>query len=215
VLLAAAIVVVLLHSAIPHKEYRFIYPAILLVMMLAAIGLAELTSLGARWLAAHRVRDGIASATSAGLLLACWAGLAFVVWSGGALSALHLRDHDELLAMSLVRHLPPPCGVGLYGEEAWVRYGGYSYLHRPVPMFWPKDEADLATAAPAFDTLIYQSVPPARLGFEPVGCVGHVCVARRPGSCELRAMPAMWFPKQLRDRAPPPRGYEAVTEARP
>src|SRR5204862_5956831 len=37
-LLAAALTIVAVPMAVPHKEYRFIYPAVALLMMLAAIG---------------------------------------------------------------------------------------------------------------------------------------------------------------------------------
>jgi len=40
VLLIAAVTVIVVHSGIAHKEYRFIYPAILLLTTLAGIGLA-------------------------------------------------------------------------------------------------------------------------------------------------------------------------------
>ncbi|HKT16620.1 MAG TPA: glycosyltransferase family 39 protein, partial [Stellaceae bacterium] len=47
--LAAAIVILIAHSLVPHKEYRFIYPAILLILILAGLGLAQLMS----WFAAR------------------------------------------------------------------------------------------------------------------------------------------------------------------
>ena len=42
---AAAITIFAVHSAIAHKEYRFIYPAVVLLMVLAGVGLAQI----ARW----------------------------------------------------------------------------------------------------------------------------------------------------------------------
>ena len=49
-LLVAAVTIIAVHSGIGHKEYRFIYPAILLAMVLAGIGLAELASWGRSFL---------------------------------------------------------------------------------------------------------------------------------------------------------------------
>jgi hypothetical protein len=43
-LLLVAIIIVAVHSGIAHKEYRFIYPAILLVSVLAGLGLAQMAS---------------------------------------------------------------------------------------------------------------------------------------------------------------------------
>src|SRR5207302_4018681 len=37
VLLAAAVTIVVVHSGFAHKEYRFIYPAIVLLMVLAGL----------------------------------------------------------------------------------------------------------------------------------------------------------------------------------
>ncbi len=50
VVLITALAVIAVHSGFAHKEYRFIYPAILLFMVLAAVGLAQLTSWAAQWL---------------------------------------------------------------------------------------------------------------------------------------------------------------------
>jgi hypothetical protein len=211
VLLITALTVIAVHSGFAHKEYRFIYPAVLLCMVLAAVGLAQLTSWAAQWLHRRGVRQGIATALSAALLTGYWGFVAFNVWSGEALADLRQRAHDELVAMSFVRDLPTLCGVGLFGEEAWVRYGGYTYLHRPVPMYWVKDDAELTASAAAFDALLYDNAPaPPQPGFEPVRCFGQICLARRAGQCEARAMPAMPFPDQLRAMTPAAGQFEAV-----
>jgi hypothetical protein len=207
----AALVVIAVHSAIPHKEYRFIYPAVLLLMVLAAIGLAE----AARWTAMRLQRCGLrpsAAAPAAALGLASvWAAGSYYVWSSGYIAELRQRDHDNLRAMSFVAQASPaPCGVGLYGGQAWDRFGGYSHLHRPVAMFWPEDAAELAAEAPAFDMLLYRAAPPPGLGFAPIRCFGETCVARRPGRCQPRAMAATWYPPQLLPYAPPRDTFEAV-----
>lgn len=212
VLLAAAVVVIAVHSGIAHKEYRFIYPAVVLLMILAAVGLAELAHWAEQALTRRGMRLRPARALCLLLLSFVWTELAIGAWSGGAMAALRQRDHDELQAVAYVRDLPSPCGIGLYGERAWVLYGGYSWLHRPIPMFWPEDEAALVAAAGAFDTLIYRAEPPPPLGFARLRCFGEVCVARRPGGCAARAMPAMWFPPQLRAIAPPTGKFEALPQ---
>jgi hypothetical protein len=152
----------------------------------------------------------MATALSAALLAGYWSVVAYNVWSGETLGALRQRAHDELVAMSLVHDMPSLCGVGLSGEEAWVRYGGYTYLHRPVPMYWPKDDAELTASAAAFDTLLYDGAPPPQLGFTPVRCVGRICIARRAGSCEPREMPRIWYPERLRAIARATAPFEAI-----
>ena len=209
-LFVAAIVVVLVHSAIAHKEYRFIYAAILMAMMLASIGMAQLAYWATQWLSRQGVAQIMAAAACVGVLSAGWGALAYNVWSGETLTVLRQRDADELRAITFVRDLPAPCGIGLYGDEAWVRYGGYSYLHRAVPLFWPKDEPALAATAAAFDTVLYKNAPPPRFGFTPSRCFGEVCVARRAGGCDARPEPQIWFPERLRALAPAVRDFPAI-----
>jgi phosphatidylinositol glycan class B len=213
VMLVVALAVVAVHTGFPHKEYRFIYPAILLLMVLAAIGLAELTAGAAQWLQRRGVRPSIATALSVAVLAGYWSLVSFSVWSGATVTGLRQRAHDELSAMLLVREMPSICGVGLYGEEAWVRYGGYTYLHRPLPLYWPKDEAELRASAAAFDTLLYDAEPPPQLGFMPVRCVGRICIAHRAGGCEPREMTQIWYPERLRSLAPLQLLFEAVPES--
>lgn len=212
-LLVVAFTVIAVHSGIAHKEYRFIYPAMVLAMVLAAVGLAQLTSWGEQWLIRRGVRRGTAAVVCAALLLGYWGTTAFGVWSGAALAELRQRDHDNLLAVEFVaRAMPMPCGIALYGGDGWDRFGGYTYLHRPVPMFWPKDAAALAASAGAFDTLLYQQAVPPELGFATLRCFGETCLARRAGRCEARPMPAMEFPPQLAGMAPPAERFEAVPQ---
>jgi len=101
--------------------------------------------------------------TGGALLLFAYSGsLMFKAWTSQTMIELRSRAHDSLLAAAYVRHMPAFCGVGLYGAEGrdWVIYGGYTYLHRPVRMYWPADERELTRTARGFDTLIYTAVPP-------------------------------------------------------
>lgn len=212
VLLITALTVIAVHTGIAHKEYRFVYPAILLLMVLAAIGLAQLTNWAAQWLQRCAVRQAAATALAGVVLSGYWGAVAYHVWSSGTLAELRLRAHNELMAMSFVHELPTLCGVGLYGEEAWVRYGGYSYLHRPVPMYWPKDDAELTTSAAAFDTLLYDGATPPPPDFKPLRCFGQICLAQRPGRCEEREMSRIWFPERLRAMAPATKLFDAIPQ---
>jgi GPI mannosyltransferase 3 len=195
-LLAVAITILAVHSGIAHKEYRFIYPAIVLVTVLVGIGFAQLASWGIDWLGTKNVNESIATPACTVFVLCVWALASLMVWTRPTLAVLRYRGHDNLAAVSFIAHGPAICGLGLYGldGEQWLNYGGYTYLHRPVPMYWPKDEAALAGVAAGFDTLIYTKAPPEGLGFTPQQCFGQVCVARRSGSCALLPMMAMPFP---------------------
>ena len=195
-LLAVAMTILAVHSAIAHKEYRFIYPAILLVMILAGIGLAQVAAWGCDWLRERGVRGRAATAGPVVTVVSWWCLVSFHVWTGAALTAHRYRGHDNLQAVSFVAHGPAFCGLGLYGLDGddWANYGGYTYLHHPVPMYWPKDEAELDRLAAGFDTLVYTKAPPAGLGFTPQRCFGQVCVAKRSDGCTSLPMLAMPFP---------------------
>ena len=60
------------HSGIAHKEYRFIYPAVLLVAVLAGAGLAQMASCGREWLTGRGIRSTTAAGVSAALAAAWW-----------------------------------------------------------------------------------------------------------------------------------------------
>jgi GPI mannosyltransferase 3 len=194
--LAAAVTILAVHSTIAHKEYRFIYPAVLLVMVLAGIGLAQVAAWGRDWLLDRDVRGRTATAGPVAVTLMWWCQVSFHVWTGAALTAHRYRGHDNLQAVSFVAHGPAICGLGLYGldGEDWGNYGGYTYLHRSVPMYWPKDEAEFDTLSAGFDTLVYIKAPPEGLGFTQQRCFGQVCVAWRSGGCASLPMLAMPFP---------------------
>jgi GPI mannosyltransferase 3 len=200
-LLAAAIVIVAVHSGLAHKEYRFIYPAAVLVTVLAGLGIAQLTEWAAAWLMRQGIKQPIAAVICA-LLLAGYSGaLMLRVWNGETMVELRLRVHDNLLAAAYVGHMPALCGLGMYGAEGrdWVMYGGYTHLHQPVPIYWPADGAELAAAAPAFDTLLlYAAPPPSELGFETIACFGKTCVAQRTGPCAVQPMSPTPFPEAIR-----------------
>jgi phosphatidylinositol glycan class B len=214
VLLAATVVIIVSHSVIAHKEYRFLYPAILTFTILAGIGMAQL----ALWMEQSLGRRGldrrIAAAASSIIVLVYWGNFSFHVWTGSVMTALRYRMHDHLLAASFAGHMPGLCGIGMYGEQGrdWVKYGGYTYLNRPVPIFWPEDRRELVAAAPAFNTLFYTMSPPRELGFKAIRCFGRVCVAHRSGRCDAQPMPAMPFPKPLAGLAPAREDFKALPD---
>lgn len=203
-LLIAAVAILAVHSGIAHKEYRFIYPAAVLLMTVAGIGIAHGADWGARRLAGRGIRPGAAMAVSIVLIWGYWAATGFHVWTGEGFVQLRHRLHDQLLASAFAASLPEMCGLGLYGADGadWERYGGYTWLHRPLPMYWPKNAAEFSAAAPAFGTLLYTAAPPTELGFQPLRCFGEVCVAHRAGNCRPQAMAAMPFPNGVAHLAP-------------
>jgi hypothetical protein len=194
-----AAVIFAVHSGIAHKEYRFIYPAVMLVTVLAAAGLAQMAGWGREWLTGRGMRSTTAAGVSAALAVAWWGMASLQVWNGATIAAYRGRMHDKLAAAAVVAHGPAPCGVGLYGlaGDDWGVYGGYTHFHRPAPMYWPQDAAALAAAAGAFDTLLYTKPPPAGLGFTARQCIGEVCIAQRIGGCRAAPMSPLPLPEPL------------------
>lgn len=164
--LAAAVVILIAHSLVAHKEYRFIYPVVLLILILAGLGLAQL----AAWLGGRSARGvALASLGGAAALSAAFAASAAMrpMWSAG---------HDLIEASAYVHGLDHVCGIGANGT-----YGGYAYFHRDVPFYWLNNAAELADDEPGFDVLMTTTTPPQ--GFSILRCFGKLCVARRTGTC--------------------------------
>jgi GPI mannosyltransferase 3 len=161
--LAAAIVILVVHSLIGHKEYRFIYPALLLIFIVAGIGLAQL----AAWLGGRSWNAGAILATAI-------AGGAFAL--SPSMQPMWRAGHDAIEAGFYVARLPHLCGIGAVETSE-----AYAYFHRDVPYFWFRDTRDMTANARGFDVVVTRDrVPP---GYATLRCFGGVCVAQRQGAC--------------------------------
>jgi len=182
--LLVAVTVVLAHSAIAHKEYRFIYPALLLIVFCASLGTAELL----RW---FQQRRAVSATPRGALLLACTAWLASSValavsptmrpeWTRG-------RAGVELMSRA---GREAHCGVGLLVGWSWT--GGYSSLHRNLPLYlldWNRDRWNTQ----AFDAWILPRgvLDPRPAGYRLVQCevqgtagAEALCLWLRSGGCD-------------------------------
>jgi phosphatidylinositol glycan class B len=200
-LLAVAAAIIAVHMLIGHKEYRFIYPAILLITIVAGLGLAQ----SAAWIE-ERLRGRVSAEWARRLGAIAVAGY-WVMLCGNLAASPTFRllwslDHDDLQAAALVADSPETCGIGLYGPN-WTEAGGYTHYHRAVPMYWPRSEAALRDAASGFNALVYTDPPPPEFGYVTRQCFGATCVAERPGNCAAIPMEAMPLPTPLRGVAPP------------
>lgn len=183
-----ALAVLVAHSLIPHKEARFIYPAVLLLIAVAGMGLAEI----AAPLSKRQPRIAIVAGTAA--ILAVSASLAatppyVALWRGG---------HDMVRANLFTAGLNGICGIGMIGT-----YGGASYVHQRVPLFWPLNAADLAKDAEGFNTAIVRGAMPLA-GYHIARCFGDICVAQRAGTCRPMPMPELPRPAALTGHPPFP-----------
>lgn len=205
-LAALALAILLAHQPIGHKELRFLYPLMLLVEALAAIGLAQAVA----WLL-RRAPASLFPWVPARARLWSAAGLAILaLFLGGRMvnfilipdqGLAWLRHRPLIEAARHVASLPDVCGIGTFGIE-WYLTGGYAHMHRPVPFHEAHDSEAFRARVAAFNTVIHHRERGPITGFGESRCFGDRCVAQRPGACEPQAMAPLSAPPQIRDLAP-------------
>jgi MFS family permease len=163
------------HSLIPHKELRFMYPVMPMIITLAALGFVEFAQDFNTW---GRRRLSPKAIMVAGLIF-CMVTSALFAWRSPRWT--HLSG--GLIAMDRLSQDSSVCGVGLYNLW-WVNGGGYSHLHQNVPIIFVRREADLQAQAPGFNALVTGgTLTDQNMGFKPAGCWNGVCLYKRAGSC--------------------------------
>ena len=182
-------VALLVHSAIPHKEYRFMVPVIALVVLVAAVASAELLEALCKRHPGWR-RRAIPAAATAWML----ASLA----AAPRLSTEHMKlgprdEHDALYwrryegakrAFSTLSRRDDVCGVALLGL-GWAFSGGYTVLHHDVPLIEARGSERIPAVEPHANYLVSRRVDAPRLGaYARERCWGPICLYRRPGGCE-------------------------------
>lgn len=183
----AAIANLLVHMAIGHKEYRFLWLTVHVLVVLSAIASAELL---------HRAlerRNAGPRARIAGALalVVLWAGTSAWLVRSDPLRTDWNKFAARMAAMSDAGQHPGLCGVAIYGIQYWS--GSYTYLRRDVPIYipsWP-GAADgpetLAAHAEAYDIIVAPVASPLPHGYRRTGCRADdnetICISRRPGGC--------------------------------
>ncbi len=114
------------HSLIPHKELRFIFPLLPLLCAQAAVGLAR----APKWSSMALVLLSLASLATFKTLTFGRLGISNPPREVSAID--YMGAENRLLRRA--SGLNDLCGLKLYGIENW-RTGGYAYLHQRVPMY--------------------------------------------------------------------------------
>ena len=194
-LAAMSLLTFAVHAVIPHKEYRFLLPAIMMASVLWGLGLVEATG----WLAGLlRARMG----ERARLLAASLMGLLWLGLSGGNVLTPNSdprwsADTTSVLETTLaISRLPAICGVGYANMFPWYS-GGYTFLHRPVPMYFSVQQDNFFQSQKAYDVLVlrredmdYYRATPLLDGYTLLQCYRDHCVWRRQGGCsDIRTSP--------------------------
>jgi GPI mannosyltransferase 3 len=199
----AAIANLALHSAIGHKEYRFIFLSVAIFIIVAALSSVDVL----KWLSARRS----VSATPGRLiaLAALWAGLSAAQAQAPAIKSRWTAFSEFKQAMSLAKADPKVCGIAVQAKMYWL-LGSYAKLHRNLPIYIrnPLDPNGTGQSVkvqnePAYNSVIgpetlsreltkdYQSLRCLPVDqdnvqtFYPPGAT-KVCLFQRPGGCNAK-----------------------------
>lgn len=184
--LVAAIAIIAVHSAIPHKEYRFVVPAFACLVIVAALGSADLV---------ERARRTLAPAAGRWLIVATaslWVTTSAILAFAGPFKSEWFVARGPIMASFAAAQKADLCGV-LFYDNWWFDTGGYAYLHRDVPLYAFDHGAappHLIGSTASFNAIVLKrlSLPDFAKGFHLRQCVGvpgseDVCLMERAGSC--------------------------------
>lgn len=175
-LMAVAVVNFVIHSAIAHKETRFILLTDALLVVLAAIGSVDV----ARMITAPRRRLA--------LIAAGWFALSAGTAALGSAADEWGGNGQLIAAWHRIGGASEACGVGLYRNHDPL-IASYALLGRPLPIYqYDAADASAAQRSRAFNEAI--APPPlggALPGFHLVNCPDErrrdMCVYARSGTC--------------------------------
>ena len=170
-----ALIVLASHTVLRHKEVRFLYPVIPIVVTLASLGIVQIAVvLRSKWEDRPWLRSG-------GIAV----GLAFCTLTSGFLAPRFSwwPGVDGAAVLDRVSRDSTVCGLGVY-QMPWFVTGGYTHLHRPIPIFLVQEDSELDKGTIGFNVLVTGAVLAHRApNFQLVDCVNDACMYRREGTC--------------------------------
>ena len=172
--------VVIPHVLIGHKEYRFIYPVLPIVLILASIGLIDIS----RFLN-HALTLGLSEhvemAIAGSVILACSLVLASLYpdWT---------KARGELEAFNRLSVDRDACGVAIR-DVARNHVGGYTHLNRSIPIFVFYRLSDAYPFVGTFNRIVApESIGLSIQGYTALSCKDGTCVYGRVGTCKAGGM---------------------------
>lgn len=189
-----AVVHLVFHSLIAHKEYRFVELSAVLFVTLAAIGTVDAID------RLHRRRPHWPRPALLAGAAALWLVASATTVLGRELHDMRVEGSDTLALTAGLRADAAVCGIALFANDL-VEWGGYVALHRPIPVtsYIPGDPElhgrtptqALAADAGRINRIIGNpdgiGIP---TGFARTDCAGQagstkitMCVYARPGPC--------------------------------
>ncbi len=182
-LFVAALAIVVVHSAFGHKEYRFIYPALLCAVVLVGLGVGSCVALLTARMRSDPVRAvPLPAALGVVVVASVAASLA------PATRATFFGHRNAIAAFAALHADPSVCGIA-YADNSVYEYPGYAGLHRDVPFYlWPSLRAAGKTgAANVLLTPVRRPLPdPPPPGVRCFDSAGDsaVCIVEAPGPCQ-------------------------------
>jgi GPI mannosyltransferase 3 len=188
-LLLVAVTIYAAHAMIPHKEPRFVFPALPLVLTLVGLGTSDLLS---RW-------SRPVSAATIGAVF--WISVSALLGSFGFFAAYWTVGAGMITAMRAVNAHPASCGLAIAPGNLWWRTGGYTRLRPGLSIYGLEPgDADAPSQSAAYSDIVATGDDPlapqpdfASLGFHKEGCWENgrnraaVCLWRRAGACDPNA----------------------------
>jgi len=169
-----ALAVLVPHSMIAHKEYRFIYPVIPLLMPLAGLGIDDLVRLVRRRYSSPKWAMAASAILVAALLLASVFSARKENWN---------LDAGPLQAARQLSQTADVCGLGLV-RLPWYSSMGYANLHKNIPIFPSLEVIDVMHDQSEFNYLLSKAPLPVELSsYRSWKCWHEVCLYKRPGPC--------------------------------
>jgi GPI mannosyltransferase 3 len=196
-----AVTIFVVHSAVSHKEYRYISPALPLIMTLAGVG----STMAADWLADRLGRPQVRRALLVAMPLG-WTLASLALAASPNRIWFWVRSRGSILAMRAINADKEACGVGIYPGDMWWRAAGYAGLRPGIPLYNAGETAN-PTAPRAYNYVVslqkrsLELMPPvdlpadfASLGYQHLQCwtdpydramtLERMCLWRRPGTCD-------------------------------
>jgi GPI mannosyltransferase 3 len=175
-LLACAGSVIVAHSLIPHKEYRFVFAAVAILLILTAVVFSE--HVAARVGRSRRpLAYGIAAAALIGV---SGAGLMGKLPGEQGIYRGDLLGRRSVLEAYRFLHHEEGLAAILNTYEHWYGIGGYYYLNRDVPVFFERDvEREHVELTRIVSHVVCPSSSPEIPGFRVIATFGDLEIRKQ------------------------------------
>jgi hypothetical protein len=189
-LLGVAATILVTHSLIGHKEYRFIYPALPLIASLAGVGTVEVLHALWDWL-----RPGFSWRYGVVMAAGLWSCVSVSLLASAPFQYLLLHFSGEITAFRTLSRMRGVCGIALYGVEGWET-PGYTYLRPGIALYELNSANQLSARESKFNAVVAkESSAVSEPSFSRLMCFANgykirtnqfaepVCIWLRPGTC--------------------------------